>query len=111
MPDAAEEHSSQKGWPYAALILCLIWAFLTLAIFTPRLDGAHNNNARGIAQVSILAVVTARIIFAACRREKNRIWWLYFWGLFLAVPIWLIVVEPLWDLLGPIYNNLTRTHP
>ena len=56
--------------------------FWAFMIVTPALDGAQTNYARGNAQVAIL-----------------------------AAPLWLVIVEPLWDLLGPVYRDLTRTRP
>jgi hypothetical protein len=71
----------------------LLFALVSLAAFTPSLDGAAMNAARGASQLAICGVLGLRLAWALHRREQSKAWILYVIGMFLAVPIWLIV-EP-----------------
>ena len=88
--------ADKSGWPVGIYIGALVWAFLTLSVFTPALDGRENNAARGRGQVTLLACALLRLAWALHRREKNRGWIFYVILLFLAAPIWILVEEPLW---------------
>lgn len=77
----------------------LLFALVSLAVFTPALDGRAMNTGRSAAQLAVCGVLGLRLAWALHRREQSKVWIPYTVGMFLAVPIWLIV-EPLVLSLG-----------
>jgi hypothetical protein len=90
--------ADNSNWPVRLYVGALIWAFLTLSILTPSLDGQENNAARMRAQVALLACAVLRLAWALHRNEKSRGWVFYVILLALAAPIWMLVEQPLWSL-------------
>jgi uncharacterized membrane protein HdeD (DUF308 family) len=90
--------ADKSSWPAGLYVGALVWAFLTLSVFTPSLDGQENNAARMRAQVALLACATLRLAWALHRKEKGKGWKFYVVLLALAAPIWLLVEQPLWSL-------------
>ena len=89
------EPAETSNWPVRLYVGALLWAFLTLSVFTPALDGRENNAARMRAQVALLACAVLRLAWALHRKEKSRGWLFYVVLLFLAAPIWVLVEQPL----------------
>ena len=93
------------------MLMCMVWAFLTLGFFTPAHDVPGKNAAQGAAQLACLGVILLRILYARWRGETSHAWILWTAVLVLAAPIWLVVYDPLWHAAQSIYNGLTRTSP
>ena len=100
-----ETSSDKTSWPVRLYIGALVWAFFTLGIFTPALDGREANKARLRAQVALLACALLRLAWAIHRKEKGRGWKFYLVLLFLAAPIWLLIEQPLWSLGRVIWGK------
>jgi hypothetical protein len=103
-PDSGKD-AGKSSWPVRLYIVALVFAFLTLGVFTPALDGRASNVARNRAQVALLACATLRLAWALHTREKGKGWVFYVVLLFLAAPIWLLIEEPLWSLGRAIWGN------
>jgi uncharacterized membrane protein HdeD (DUF308 family) len=99
-PNALDEVKPTEtgSWPTRLYVGALVWAFVTLSVLTPSLDGPESNAARMRAQVALLACAMLRLAWALHRKEKSRGWVLYSVLLFLAAPLWLLVEQPLWSL-------------
>jgi hypothetical protein len=91
--------AAKSSWPTGLYVGAVIWAFLTLSMFTASLDGPERNAARGRGQTALLACALLRLAWALHRKEKSRGWMFYVILLFLAAPLWMLIEHPLW-LLG-----------
>jgi hypothetical protein len=89
-----DSNVARTNWPVKLYIATLLFAFVSLAIFTPTLSGRAINEARFTAQLAICAVLGLRLVWALHRREQSKAWIPYIVAMFLAVPIWL-TIEPL----------------
>jgi hypothetical protein len=90
--------ADRSNWPIRLYIGALVWAFITLSIFTPSLDGYETNRARMRGQIALLACALLRLAWSLHRKEKSRGWVFYVTLLFLAAPLWLVLEQPLWSL-------------
>lgn len=97
--------ADKSSWPIWLYVAALIWAYLTLSIFTLALDGREINAARARGQVALLACATLRLAWALHRREKGKGWVFYVVLLFLAAPLWILVEQPLWALGRTIWGR------
>lgn len=89
--------SDRTTWPAKMFLAALVFAFITLSMFTAALDGAVINNARSQTQAGICLILGIRLLWAVYRKERSKIWVVYIACMFLAVPIWLLVEEWLRD--------------
>jgi hypothetical protein len=91
---ATEASEPQKtSWPIKLYLGALVFAFLSLSIFTPALDGREVNIGRARTQAGICLIFVLRLLWAVHRKEQSKAWQVYVACMFLAVPIWLLV-EP-----------------
>jgi hypothetical protein len=91
--DTIPTHPAKTSWPIRLYLGALVFAFLTLAVFTPSLSGREVNVGRARAQAGICLILVLRLLWAVHRRERGNAWRVYVACMFLAVPIWLLV-EP-----------------
>ena len=89
--DASEPQKT--SWPIRLYLGALVFACLTLAVFTPTLSGPEINAGRVRTQAGVCLVLVLRLLWAVHRGEQSRTWRVYVACMFLAVPIWLLV-EP-----------------
>jgi hypothetical protein len=90
--------AEKSSWPTGVYVGAVVWAFLTLSIFTAALDGPETNAARGRAQIALVACALIRLAWALHKKDKSRGWIFYVVLLFLAAPIWMLIEHPLWSL-------------
>ena len=83
----------KTSWPIRLYLGALVFAFLTLSVFTPTLSGREINLGRARAQAGICLVFALRLLWAVHRREQSKTWRVYVACMVLAVPIWLLA-EP-----------------
>lgn len=88
-------------WP--VLILLAVWAigYVTIGTMTASLDGWVANRSRMVVQTLLFLIPLVRILIASMRAERSRTWIGYVIGMALSTPIWIFVVESLWDWLAP----------
>jgi hypothetical protein len=91
--DSIDTDASKTTWPVKAFLVAVVFAWLTMAMFSAALDGPAINAARLRTQAGICLILILRLLWAIHRRERNRIWIAYLIGMVLAAPIWLIA-EP-----------------
>lgn len=91
--EGGDELAANTSWPVALYIVAMIFAWLTLTVFTQAVDGALSGG-RMLAQLCIMVVLGLRLAYAMRVKERSRTWIIYVAGMFLALPIWLIA-EPL----------------
>jgi predicted permease len=86
----ATSNSTQPktNWPVMAYIGALLFAFITLFLFTHSLGGAALNIGRSFAQLAICGVLGLRLARAMHRNEHNKIWIAYIVAMIFAVPLW-----------------------
>ncbi len=92
--EAHDSHVDRTSWPVKFYVAALLFAFVSLAICTSALDGQAMNAGRSLAQLAICGVLALRLAWALHCREQSKMWIAYVVGMFMAVPIWL-VVEPI----------------
>jgi hypothetical protein len=87
-PDAA-------GWPIGVYVGALLWAFITLRLFTWRLAKRPSDaelNYFGLrVQLAFLTLAAIRLAWAVIRKDRSRGWVLYVILLALATPLWLLL--------------------
>ena len=91
--DTLPAQPAKTSWPIRLYLGALVFAFLTLAVFTPTLTGREVNIGRGRTQAGICLILLLRLLWAVHRREHSKTWRVYVACMFLAVPLWLLV-EP-----------------
>src|SRR4051794_26738731 len=83
------------GWPIIIYLGALVWAFVTLRLFTqPWVQPpsyAKLNGFRFRVQLSALTCAAIRLAWAAYRKDRSRAWVLYVVLLTLAAPFWLLL--------------------
>lgn len=95
----AHSQATRTNWPVKLYIGALLFAYVSMRIFTPALDGGAMNAARGSSQLAICGVLGLRLAWALQRREQSKVWIPYVVAMLFAVPIWHLV-EPLVRSLG-----------
>ncbi len=80
-------------WPIKPYLAALLFAWITLVLFTTALDGRWINAARLRTQAGICLILLLRLLWAVHRHERNRLWIVYLTGMALAAPLW-ILIEP-----------------
>ena len=92
--DTAPVEPAKTSWPIKLYLGALVFAFLTLAVFTPTLSRREINAGRARTQAGICLIFVLRLLWAVHRKEQSKTWRIYVACMFLAVPIWLFFVEP-----------------
>ena len=88
----------KSTWPIGLYLGAVVWAFLTLIVFTAALDGPETNAARSRAQIALIACALIRLAWALHKKDGSRGWIFYVVLLFLAAPTWMLIEQPLWSL-------------
>jgi 4-amino-4-deoxy-L-arabinose transferase-like glycosyltransferase len=89
----APSEPQKTSWPIRLYLGALVFAFLTLSLFTPSLSGRDVNVGRARTQAGICLIFVLRLLWAVHRKEQGKTWRVYVVCMLLAVPIWLLV-EP-----------------
>jgi hypothetical protein len=80
------------GWPIGVYLGALVWALITLALFTYRLPkrpwDAWINHLYLCLQLIALSCAAIRLAWAVYRKDKSKGWVLYVVILTLAAPFW-----------------------
>src|SRR5690554_129806 len=90
----ADSTNLRCNWPTPLYLSAMIFALVTLVMFTPALDGYWRNAIRGAMQALVLFVFLGRMFLALRRGEQSKVWIPSVVLMFLAAPLWLLM-EPL----------------
>lgn len=90
---SAAPQSEKTSWPIKLYLGAVVFALLTLVIFTSALDGPELSAGRIRTQAGICLIFVLRLLWAIDQKEQSKIWRVYVTCLFLAAPIWM-VLEP-----------------
>jgi hypothetical protein len=68
------KEAEKSSWPALLYLGAVVWAFLTMIVFTASLDGRENNLARVRAQIALSICAILRLGWALYKKEKGLGW-------------------------------------
>lgn len=98
--DYSRSTPPRSSWPVALYTCALIWAFVTMRMYTAMTTSYRAESIAELrTQLPLLACAAIRLAWARHRREQGRGWVFYVVLLFLAPLVWSIIAPAL-DRIG-----------